>query len=86
MNFAQYQYFVIRIVNEVPFVIDPRTNILQSLYNQSNDELWIESWLQQNCIYRAISKVRIKIGTCNISLSETQNSLKECLIILFRIY
>lgn len=62
MNFAQYQNFVNRSVCEVPFVTDPRTNILQSFYNQSNDELWIESWLQQNCIYRPIPKVRIKKG------------------------
>lgn len=63
MNFVQYQNFVNRSVNvEVPFVADPRTNILQSLYNQSNDELWVESWLQQNCIYRPIPKVRVKKG------------------------
>lgn len=74
MNFTQYQNFVNRSVNEVPFVIDPRTNILQSLYNQSNDELWIESWLQQNCIYRAIPKVRIKKGNSLYSV------LYECLI------
>lgn len=62
MNFSLYQNFVNKSVNEVPFVVDPRTNILQSLYNQSNDELWIDSWLQQNSIYRPIPKFRIKKG------------------------
>lgn len=66
MNFSQYQNFFSRGVNEVPFVTDPRTNILQSLYNQSNDELWIESWLQQNCIYRPIPKVHIRKGKLSL--------------------
>lgn len=63
MNFAQYQNFVNRSASEVPFITDPRTNILQSLYNQSNDELWVETWLQQHCIYRPIPKVRVGKGT-----------------------
>lgn len=67
MNFAQYQNFVNRSASEVPFVVDPRTNILQSLYSQSNDELWIDSWLQQNCIYRPIPRVRVKKGN-NLSI------------------
>lgn len=62
MNFVQYQNFINRSASEVPFVTDPRTNILQTLYSQSNDELWIDSWLQQNCIYRPIPKVRVIKG------------------------
>lgn len=62
MNFLQYQSFFNRSVSEVPFVTDPRTNVLQSLYNKSNDELWVESWLQQNCIYRPIPKVKLRKG------------------------
>lgn len=60
MNYIRYQNFPNRSVNiEVPLVTDPRTNVLQTLYSQSNDEIWIETWLQQNCIYRPLPKVKI---------------------------
>nr|CAI5863678.1 unnamed protein product [Callosobruchus analis] len=82
MNFFKYQNFSNRNVNiEVPLVTDPRSNILQTLYSQSNDEIWIESWLQQNSVYKPIPKVKITKGD-NITIREAQNSLKESLILL----
>ncbi|XP_028139067.1 programmed cell death protein 7 [Diabrotica virgifera virgifera] len=83
MNFLKYQNISNRSVNiEVPVTTDPRTNILQSLYNQSNDELWIESWLQQNNVYHPIPKIKINKASNVIGIHEAQNSLKECLKLL----
>lgn len=63
MNFLKYQNFSNRNVNiEVPVLSDPRTNVLQNIYSQSNDELWIDSWLQQNNVYHPIPKIRINRG------------------------
>ncbi|KAJ8952874.1 hypothetical protein NQ318_006490 [Aromia moschata] len=83
MNFFKYQNFNYsnRTVNiEVPLITDPRTNVLQTLYSQSNDELWIESWLQQNCVYRSIPKVKVNKNN-TLSISEAQQLLRECLIL-----
>ncbi|KAG5889362.1 hypothetical protein JTB14_009155 [Gonioctena quinquepunctata] len=83
MNFLKYQNFSNRTSNvEVPVITDPRTNILQTLYSQSNDELWIESWLQQNNIYHPIPKIKFNKAASVISISDAQTSLKECLILM----
>ncbi|CAG9817129.1 unnamed protein product [Phaedon cochleariae] len=83
MNFLKYQNFVSRTTNiELPIITDPRTNILQTLYSQTNDELWIESWLQQNAIYHSIPKIKINKGANVIPINDAQTSLKECLILL----
>nr|XP_023017291.1 programmed cell death protein 7-like [Leptinotarsa decemlineata] len=83
MNFLKYQNFSNRSVNlEVSVITDPRTNILQTLYSQSNDELWIDSWLQQNNIYHPIPKIKINKAANVISISDAQSSLKECLMLM----
>ncbi|KAJ8981768.1 hypothetical protein NQ317_002362 [Molorchus minor] len=84
MNFFKYQNlnFSNRAINiEVPHITDPRSNVLQTLYSQSNDEIWIESWLQQNSVYKAIPKVKISKGS-TIGISEAQSSLRQCLLLL----
>ncbi|XP_018565312.1 programmed cell death protein 7-like [Anoplophora glabripennis] len=82
MNFLKYKNFSVRSPNtEVPLGTDPRTNVFETLYSQSNDELWIDSWLQQNCVYRPIPKVKINKGN-NLSINDAQKSLKECLGLL----
>ncbi|CAG9858037.1 unnamed protein product [Phyllotreta striolata] len=84
MNFLKYQNFSNRNVNiEVPVLMDPRTNVLQSIYNQTNDEIWIDSWLQQNNVYHPIPKIKVnKAGGSIVPINEAQSSLKECLMLL----
>ncbi|XP_056632960.1 programmed cell death protein 7-like [Diorhabda sublineata] len=83
MNFLKYQHFSNRHVNiEVPVMADPRTNILQNIYSQSNDEIWIDSWLQQNNIYHPIPKIKVNKAANVITIHEAQNSLKDCLKLL----
>lgn len=82
MNFFKYQNLPQRSPNiEVPLITDPRTNVFETLYSQSNDELWIDSWLQQNCIYRPIPKVKFNKGNI-LRINDAQKSLKECLSLL----
>lgn len=70
MNFLKYQNFTNRSFNiEVPLITDPRTNVLQTLYSQSNDEIWIETWLQQNFIYRSLPKVKINKSKYSVKFS-----------------
>lgn len=82
MNFFKYQNLPQRSPNiEVPLITDPRTNVFETLYSQSNDELWVDSWLQQNCIYRPIPKVKFNKGNI-LRINDAQKSLKECLSLL----
>ncbi|KAJ8917983.1 hypothetical protein NQ315_011436 [Exocentrus adspersus] len=83
MNFFKYQNIPMRSANiEVPLISDPRTNVFESLYSQSNDELWIDSWLQQNSVYKQIPKVKFNKGTSRLCIRDAQKSLRQCLILL----
>ncbi|XP_050295533.1 programmed cell death protein 7-like [Anthonomus grandis grandis] len=56
-----------------------KTQVLDNLYNKSNDELWIESWLQQNNIYRPLPNLKkINVPPNAIKISQAKIYLTKC--------
>ncbi|XP_060522000.1 programmed cell death protein 7-like [Cylas formicarius] len=91
MNFFNYHTFpsTSRHASDVAAQIferksaEHKSNVLENIYNKSSDDLWIESWLQQNNIYTAIPKLkRINVPLNAISIHNAKTSLRDCLLLL----
>ncbi|KAF7284594.1 programmed cell death protein 7 [Rhynchophorus ferrugineus] len=60
-----------------------KSNVLENIYNKSNDELWIESWLQQNNIYQALPRLKkINVPHNAMTLHQAKTYLIDCLSLL----
>lgn len=60
-----------------------KSNILETIYNKSNDELWVESWLQQNNIYQPIPKLKkINVPPNAMTIHQAKLYIKDCLSLL----
>ncbi|CAG9767386.1 unnamed protein product [Ceutorhynchus assimilis] len=60
-----------------------KTNVLDNIYNKSNDELWIETWLQQNNIHRPLPKLRkVYVPQDAMTIRQAKLLLNKCLMML----
>lgn len=60
-----------------------KSNVLENIYNKSNDELWIESWLVQNNIYQPIPRLRkINVPMNAMTIHQAKTNLIDCLSLL----
>lgn len=60
-----------------------KSNLLENIYNKSNDELWIESWLVQNNIYQPIPRLKkINVPQNAMNIHQAKTYLIDCLALL----
>lgn len=56
---------------------------LDDIYNKSNDELWVETWLQQNNIYRPLPNLKkINIPINAMGIHEARSELIKCVSLM----
>ncbi|XP_066151645.1 programmed cell death protein 7 [Euwallacea fornicatus] len=60
-----------------------KTHVLDNIYNKSNDELWIETWLQQNNIYRPLPNLKkINVPPNAMTIHEAKTQLNKCVSLM----